>query len=333
MSRTPRGLLAALAALAVAAGWALAPPAGADAAEPTNFEARLERLDPQPAGARMEVVGGDAFLRVTARPGVEVEVPGYDGEPYLRIRRDGVVERNRRSPAVHLNASLTGEGPLPTGADSSAPPDWEPTGAVGTVAWHDHRIHWMLEEPPVPAAGGFVQRWTVAFTVDGEEVTATGVLRYRDDDWGATGLAVAGGLLAGAGTALVVRRRVDRPWSTALLAAAAVTATVVSAAALRANPPDAGASLLPTAVCGVALVLAVLAPAVRRPWVPLASVAILTGWALLRLPVLWRPVVPTTLPDWVDRGATAAVLAVAVVVGAALVRDPSEAGERPPAHA
>ena len=48
-----------------------------------------------------------------------------------------------------------------------------------------------------------------------------------------------------------------------------------------------------------------------------ASVATLSGWALLRLQVLLKPVLPTELPDAADR--TAVALALGVSTGAAVV--------------
>lgn len=325
MSRPPDGrrhppaarLLVALAVAALA--WAVLPgTASADPARPTNYTSQVEGTRPRVRGVSVRVVGGDSFLQVTARPGVAVEVPGYDREPYLRIRRDGVVEQNRRSPSVALNRSLTGTGSLPEYADPTAPPEWVPTGEVGAAAWHDHRIHWMLDQPPVPGRDGFVQRWSVPLVVDGRAVEARGVLRYRDDAWPAAGLALVAGALGLVAVLLLSRRGGPAP-QVALVGAAAL-AVVLAAGAYLVNPPGSGATVLPVAVCGTALVLAALAPVLRRPWVVLAAVALLVGWALLRLPTLWKPVLPSTLPGWVDRGGTALVLGLALGVGIHAVR-------------
>ncbi len=64
---------------------------------------------PPPTASRWHVVGGDSFLEVSVDEGHEVLVPGYQGEPYLRFRADGTVERNRNSPATYLNDSRQGD--------------------------------------------------------------------------------------------------------------------------------------------------------------------------------------------------------------------------------
>jgi hypothetical protein len=300
-------------------GGPLAGNAGADAARPGNYESTLDEVRPPVDGIAVDVLGGDTFLQVRARPGVEVLVPGYDGEPYLRIRGDGVVEENLRSPAVYLNRSLDGTEPLPTRADSSAPPEWRPTGAVGRAAWHDHRVHWMLDAPPEPGPDGFVQTWSVPLVVDGQRVEATGTLRYRPDAWGAAVGAALVGAAAAVGAVVAARRARSRILG---LGGAALLALTLSWLELRVNPPDAGASLVPMGVCALALVLVALAPAVRRAWLELAVVAILGSWALLRLEVLVRPVLPFPLPAVIDRVGTAAVLGVAAGTAVAALRGP-----------
>ena len=83
-------------------------------------------------------------------PAPTVMVMGYQDEPYLRFRADGVVLENQRSPTTYLNQSRYGTT-APSGADPALPPDWLPVGQNGRYAWHDHRAHWMSQEPP--AAG------------------------------------------------------------------------------------------------------------------------------------------------------------------------------------
>jgi hypothetical protein len=317
--RPPRRVLLAATLVAVLVAGPLAGTAVADAAQPGNFESSLDEIRPPAEGISVEVLGGDTFLQVRAEPGVEVLVPGYDGEPYLRIRPDGVVEENVRSPAVYLNRSLDGSDPLPDRADTGAAPEWRPTGTLGRAAWHDHRVHWMLDLPPEPGRDGFVQAWSVPLVVNGQQVEVTGVLRYRPDAWGvAAGAALAGVAVAVAAVAAARRERSR----ILLLGAAALLALTLSWLELRVNPPDAGASLVPMAVCAAAVVLVALAPAIRRTWVDLAVVAILGGWALLRLEVLVRPVLPFPLPGIIDRVGTAAVLGAAVGVAVAAFRGP-----------
>ena len=108
--------------------------AGADGARPSNFESVIDSVQPDLDTVQVEVVGGDAFVQVTAAPGTEVLIPGYDGEPYLRIATDGTVYRNRRSAAAYLNESRFGTtSELPDSVDSSAKPDWVRVGDGGQV--------------------------------------------------------------------------------------------------------------------------------------------------------------------------------------------------------
>ena len=150
------------------------PAVGADEARPTNYESVIDSVRPKPKSLRVEIVGGDAFVQVTVEPGTEVQIPGYDGEPYLRVDADGTVLRNRRSAATYINEERYGDTePLPDRVDAAAAPDWERIGDGGVVAWHDHRVHWMLDSPP-QTGDGVVQPWTVPMSVDGAEVQVEG---------------------------------------------------------------------------------------------------------------------------------------------------------------
>ena len=84
-----------------------------------------------------------------------------------------------------------------------------------------------------------------------------------------------------------------------------------------------------------ALLLAAVA-LMRRRWTivisaALASAATLVGWALVRSAAVWSPVVPTTLPGWVDRLGTVVVLGAAAGVAYVLVRHPLGPDARPSA--
>ena len=158
--------------VASACRWSLAP-AGvvfADPAGPTDYRTTVTSIDPGGRRAsRCRVVGGDSFLRLVVDPGIEVVVLGYQQEPYLRIRADGVVEENQRSPATYLNADRYGTGTPPAGADPTLAPNWLPVGTGGAWAWHDHRAHWMSPDPPAggPRPATQIQASTVPLLVDG----------------------------------------------------------------------------------------------------------------------------------------------------------------------
>jgi hypothetical protein len=334
LRRTARRALVA-AALLAALGVLLAPAAGADGVSPSNYTSVIDAVQPDPDVVRIEVVGGDSFLQVTAEPGTTVEIPGYDGEPYLRIDADGTVQENANSPSTLLNASRSGDvGRLPDEVSSSAEPEWRTVAEGGRIAWHDHRIHWMLDEAPDVGTDGLVQDWELPLVVDGEDVVVTGRLLHLDDElpWAAlvAALVTAAALWAG-------RRHARRP---PLLVAAAVVATVLSLAVWLTNPPGAQASPLPLMLCGVALVCALgaslwrgAAPAVRDLGLPLASAASLIGWVVPQVGVLWMPTVPSLLAAPVVRVGTAAVLGLALGTAIAVLVWPVRAERAaPPGH-
>ena len=180
----------------------------ADAAAPTDYRTTVVAVTPATDSIEVEVVGGDAFLQLTADPGTTVMVVGYEDEPYLRFRADGVVLENQRSPTTYLNESRYGTT-APPGADPALPPDWLPVGSGGRYAWHDHRAHWMSQEPPEHALrGDRILESAIPLRVDGVDVSvevATDWLHRPSRVPLYVGAGIAAGLVA---VALVLRRRV-----------------------------------------------------------------------------------------------------------------------------
>lgn len=302
-----------------------ADPAAADGAGPTRFESIIDGVDPDLASVDVSIVGGDAFIQVDAERGTEVEIAGYDGEPYLRIEPDGTVRQNRRSPAAYLNMTRGGsQDRFPDDVSSKVDPEWVTVGAGGTVAWHDHRVHWMLEELPTTGTDGLVQAWEVPIEVDGEEVVVTGRLLIDDTivPWPA---AVA--VLAAGAAFLIGRHRRGR---LAVLAVASLAATATAVAAFSINPPRSGASVIPVALPVISVVLVTwwwLASRNRSRGMldlalPLAAIAALFGWAVQRAGVFWMPTVPTAMPEWLDRTLTGMVLGAAVGTAIAVLLRP-----------
>jgi hypothetical protein len=105
-----------------------------------------------------------------------------------------------------------------------------------------------------------------------------------------------------------------------LLAVVGVAALLVGRADFAATP-EGGGNPLTWVLAAVALTAAIGALALaRRPVgvvLLLASTAALSGWALLRAEALLKPVLPTDLPDAVDR--TTIALALGVSIGAAAI--------------
>lgn len=322
-------------------------PVAADAARPGNTRSQVDDIAPAVQGVAFDIVGGDAFLRARVQPGHELLVPGYGGEPYLRVLVDGTVEENRRSPAVVLNRDRYGATtePLPDVTDA-ADPEWHAVGGGGEVLWHDHRVHWMARvAPPTISADGLIQPWTVPVEVDGVAVVVRGSL-YRVDGPGALWwLAV----LPAAGLALWLLS-VRKAWLGVAASVTGLGVAVVHGSGWVGLPPEARSFPAAAALGGLALVLGAIAAA--RPWrvgaagaIALAGAGtslVLAGWAARAyvsagvLPVdgaAWpyRAVVPVALGLGVVALGSGAwrVLRVSPVPQAAVQKNEPQNGERP----
>jgi len=155
---------------------------GADAPDGTDYRTAVTEVSPATAGLTLRTVEAGARLELTNRTGTTIEVLGYENEPYLEIRPDGVFE-NVHSPAVYLNATLTGSAALPADADPTLPPSWRRASTAPIVRWHDHRTHWMLADPPPevaadPSVPHRIRDWVVPLRAGLSTMEARGTL-----DW------------------------------------------------------------------------------------------------------------------------------------------------------
>jgi hypothetical protein len=189
-------------ALALAGVLTLAGPASAHAiggAGPTNFQTRILAVKPAVPGIQVRVVEAGSRLELTNTSGREVLVLGYASEPYLRIGPDGVFE-NQRSPATFLNRDAQGQTRAPATADAKAAPEWKKVSGANHAAWHDHRVHWMGQQPPpeVLDAPGQVHvvnpSWTVPLRLGQQQIAVTGDLRWVPGPSPLPWLVVAAGL-------------------------------------------------------------------------------------------------------------------------------------------
>lgn len=278
-------------------------PAGADPARPTNYVSEVTSVDPVVGGVEVGVVGGDAFLTIEVAPGTALEVPGYEGEPYVRISETGEVTVNVNSPTHWVNEDRFGQVAVPAGATAVNAPNWVSVGTDGVYGWHDHRIHWMSPEPP-PAVDRSsrspVFDWVVPIVVDGEPVHVSGSLVWLPDRPMWPGLALL--LIAG-----VVAFRFPR---TILLAAAGLAVAVGIGQALE-SPLGAGEEVLAWAPPVVGLVVALSAVRWLRygPTLLALTAVVLLVWGGIRFGALWLPVLPSPVPEIVER------VAVAMAVG------------------
>jgi hypothetical protein len=164
--------------LLLTASPALAHGRGSDA---SNFESTIT-AEPSLDGLEWRVINSDEYLQLTNSSETEVMVPGYSGEPYLRMGPDGVF-RNLNSQATYVNEDRFGETVIPPDVDPGAEPEWEQVSDGDSYAWHDHRIHWMASADPPGVATNpdevqQVNAWTVPFEVAGESYEVTGDLTW-----------------------------------------------------------------------------------------------------------------------------------------------------------
>lgn len=312
--------------------------AGADPAGPTDFRTTVESVEPATPSLHVDILGGDAFVRVRADAGTTVEIPGYSGEPYVQILADGTVQQNRRSPAVAANRDRYGV-PAPsenvgTAADQAAVlPEWEVIGRDGTFVWHDHRAHLMVTSPPSGYhRGDVVSDQILALTVNGAPVEVRLVSVWQDRPSRAP--AVAGAVVAVFASLILLSARRRQAW---LLAAAGAAAAGIGYWQYASLPPATGPSNMWFLLPAIAAASAVIALSFGRTLVSHALVLLgaleLAVWVYLRRDGLAKALLPTDAPFWLDRAVTAgagvASAAAVLAGGIALFRLPGVAEPEP----
>jgi hypothetical protein len=337
-----RRVLAAVTA-GVGLALAVAGPAsahGGDAPDGTNYRTVVNGIDGSLPGVSVRAVEAGARLELTNRSGRTVEVLGYDGEPYLEVRPDGVYE-NANSPATYLNETLQG-GEVPPGADPTAAPSWRRAGDEPVARWHDHRSHWMSGTPPPqvsadPRRPQKIRDWTVPLRSGVDTVSVRGALSYVPPPVAAVwwvGVVLAAAAVAALGLVPLKSRRA-RVASTAM-AALAVAAGLTAVGYAVARELDAGADgvgrillgLLITQVWPVLTALATIAAgAYALAGRPSADFGMALAGACLALfggvsnaTVFNRGVAPVPFDATLARCVVALVLAVGagIAVGGAL---------------
>ncbi|MGY1693647.1 MULTISPECIES: hypothetical protein [unclassified Geodermatophilus] len=317
--------------LGVLAALALAGPAtahvGGDAAG-SDFDGRVTSVRPGVPGVSVRVLQFGDALEVVNTTGVEVTVPGYSDEPYLRIGPDGVW-RNAASPATYINLDRYGRVTLPAAADPQGDPEWVQVSTEPQYTWHDHRTHWMSEGqlPPAVAADPShphtVFDWTVPMRHGDTAVTVRGELTWEPPPSPLLVWTLYAALLAAVAAAgLAARTPAPLAWALGAGAAAALwhaAATPEPPVTVSSHAAAVVSALLPAGTA--ALVAALGAVAARRGrGVVTGLCALVLGWLLLvqGLPdvdVLWSANVAGAGPAVLARVA----VAVLVAGGAGLV--------------
>src|SRR4029079_16821177 len=110
--------------------------------QPTDYASRVRSVRPAVAGLHVEVRDLGARIEVRNASGYDLDILGYEGEPYLRVGPRGVYE-NTRSPSVFLNRTRSITADVPPSYDAHAAAQWRRIGGGRAVSWHDHRVHYM----------------------------------------------------------------------------------------------------------------------------------------------------------------------------------------------
>jgi hypothetical protein len=201
-------------ALALAVLAAAAAPALAHEGNP-NYLSTVTGITPGADGVTVEVLNRDDRLLLHNTSGRDVVVEGYDREPYIRLLADGTVQVNEDSKAHYLNDDRFGKVKTPASADSKGVPRWEQVDRTGRYEWHDHRMHWMSEQPPDAVKGVETRMkvfdWSVPLEVGGRRGAIAGSLFWTpQQDGGPPAAAIAAlvaFVLASVVLVVVVRRR------------------------------------------------------------------------------------------------------------------------------
>jgi hypothetical protein len=314
--------VAAAGAIALGVVGLFAAPAAADPPGPTNYRSEIEEVRPDAEGVTATIVGGDGFLMLEVAEGTTVEVEGYSGEPYLRFAEDGTVEENQASAATYLNQART-RTDADRDYDPDAPPEWKQVATDGRWAWHDHRIHYMGGGTPEAARSDRGVVWEVPIVVDDADVTIIGAYRLVDAPtplpWIALALVLAIALAVG-----LARVVTPLTGAGAAVLLAGIGGVVAGMAQRGESPPGAPTSPLVVILPAIAVIAGIIVVMQRgrvlRAVAGLAGAAALGGWGLVRIQVLWKAILPTSLPAVTDRALTAVALGAAAGAAALVVR-------------
>jgi hypothetical protein len=316
--------LAVAGAVVLATVALMASPAAADPPGPTDYRSEIDEVVPDVDGVTVSIVGGDGFLMLEVDEGTTAEVPGYSGEPYLRFGEDGVVEENQASAATYLNQSRT-RTDADRDYDPDADPEWKQVATDGRWAWHDHRVHYMGGDASGEVRAGLERgvAWEVPIQVDDEDVLVTGDYRLLDAPtplpWIA--LAVVLTLLVALGLGRLLPAL---PAAGATVLVAGIGGVVAGMAQRGESPPGAPTSplvvILPAIAVVAGIIVVIQRGRVLRAVAALAGAAALGGWALVRVEVLWKAILPTSLPAATDRLLTAVALGAAAGAAVLVVR-------------
>jgi hypothetical protein len=285
--------------------------------EVTGFEGDATGIEVRPVelGNRMELD------RTTAQ---DVQILGYDGEPYIRLDDGGVFE-NINSPAHYINLDRFARTPIPATATATAEPNWVKLSDGASVRWHDHRTHWMDPTPRQdvrdnPDVERVILADRVKLLVDGKSVAAIVTVTWLPPPSRLTWLVV---------TSLV---------ACALLAALVLVPTLrrfvptLAMVAAVANVVGSGTSTFRIVASALAIVLIIVGWVLHNRWLPVASAVMVVILAVTHFEVFehqllagWAPAVVQRIAITVALACAAAVVGYELVVGLGASTAPAQA--------
>jgi hypothetical protein len=185
-----------------------------------NYATAVTSVVPTLPGLTATATSDGASVSIAYTGSETVVVYGYFHEPYLRITPAGVDE-NENSPSVDLNQSQN-IGDLGDGSGISKAAAWKHVSSLRVATWHDHRVHWMDNNPPPvaqkdPGVNHLIKTWKLDLSVGSTPVVVNGTLTWLAFTPGSraplfVGLAVA--LVVMSGAVVLVRRHRRRPAAT-----------------------------------------------------------------------------------------------------------------------
>jgi hypothetical protein len=144
-----------------------------------HFSSRIDE-GPRISGLDVEIVQGPVpGIFVRNETGRTLVVPGRSGEPFLRIDDRGVMA-NIASPSWYLGGSQS-IGLVPRFAHAGAPPRWRRVSAQPVWGWLEYRAALPTDFQNRTTLGTHaadVLEWTTPLTLDGQEISLEGVVKW-----------------------------------------------------------------------------------------------------------------------------------------------------------
>jgi hypothetical protein len=303
---------AALVAAAVLAPAQTAFAHGGNGGDSSDYRIEITGIDGNAQGFEVRSVELGNRMELTRTTAKEVQILGYEGEPYLRLDAQGVFE-NVNSPAHYVNQDRYSRTLPPASANAQATPKWTKLSNGTSVRWHDHRTHWMSPTPRQdvvanPDVERLISADRVVLSVDGAKVAVIVQVTWLPPP-SRIGWLVATSLLGCA----VLSALVLVPAMRRLVPAIAVLAAAVVVI-------GSGPSLFRISAGALAILIAVTGLALKNRWFAVAAALIVVALAITRFEVFEHQLLAGWTPAAVQRVAILVAMSLAAaVLGSELV--------------